>query len=168
SGTVVVSACASDSGGIAGVQFKVDGANLSAEDVTQPYSISWNTTAAANGPHTLTAVARDAAGNRTTSAGISVTVSNASGAGIAARYPGDVGIESDSSVLFVERFDESSLANLFTRWSDVLNGTAMSFSNDVPAGSPLAASLAIPWIGGGVSTGGHLYRQLTPSVTDTL
>ena len=38
----------------------------------------------------------------------------------------------------------------------------------MPPGSPLAASLTIPWIGGGASTGGHLYRQITPAVTDTL
>ena len=38
---------------------------------------SWQTTTAANGAHTLSAVARDTGGNTTTSAGISVTVSNA-------------------------------------------------------------------------------------------
>src|SRR5262245_56827510 len=43
SGTTVVSACAADQSGIAGVQFRVDGTNLGAEDVTPPYSISWNT-----------------------------------------------------------------------------------------------------------------------------
>ena len=39
------------------------GANIGAEDLTAPYSIAWNTTQTANGSHTLTAVARDAAGN---------------------------------------------------------------------------------------------------------
>jgi Bacterial Ig domain/Purple acid Phosphatase, N-terminal domain/Fibronectin type III domain/Bacterial Ig-like domain len=61
---------------VAGVQFRLDGAPLSAEGTGSPYSISWNTTTASNGSHTLTAVARDAAGNRTTSAAINVTVSN--------------------------------------------------------------------------------------------
>ena len=42
-----------------------------------PYSVSWNTATLANGSHTLTAVARDAAGNQKTSAGVTVTVSNA-------------------------------------------------------------------------------------------
>jgi len=36
------------------VQFKLDGANLPAEDLTPPYSLSWNTTTTSNGPHTLT------------------------------------------------------------------------------------------------------------------
>src|SRR5207247_5053135 len=39
-------------------------------------SVSWNTLLATNGSHTLTATARDAAGN-TLSAGITVTVDNA-------------------------------------------------------------------------------------------
>ena len=78
SGTAVtVAATASDNVGVAGVQFKLDGANLGAEDTTSPYSVPWNSTTATNGPHTLTAVARDAAGNTTTSAGRSVTVNNA-------------------------------------------------------------------------------------------
>jgi hypothetical protein len=61
------------------VQFKVDGANLGADDTTSPYSISWDTTTAVNGTHILTALARDAAGNQLTSASVSVSVTNASG-----------------------------------------------------------------------------------------
>jgi chitodextrinase len=73
---VTVSASASDNVGVAGVQFRLDGANLGAEDTTSPYSVSWDTTLVANGAHTLTAVARDAAGNTATSASISITVDN--------------------------------------------------------------------------------------------
>src|SRR6185436_13395615 len=58
---VSVSATATDDVGVVGVQFKLDGANLGTEDTASPYSTSWNTTPAANGSHTLTAVARDAA-----------------------------------------------------------------------------------------------------------
>jgi hypothetical protein len=76
-GTVPVSTSASDNVGVAGVQFRIDGANFGAEDTSAPYSVSWNTTGAANGSHTIAAVARDAAGNRTTSATVTVTVSNA-------------------------------------------------------------------------------------------
>jgi len=53
----------------------VDGANLGAEDTTAPYSVSWNASTASNGAHTLSARARDAAGNMTTSATVPVTVS---------------------------------------------------------------------------------------------
>ncbi len=76
SATVTVTANASDNVGVAGVQFQLDtGTNLGAEVTSAPYSVSWNTTGAANGSHTLTAVARDAAGNRASSA-VTVTVSN--------------------------------------------------------------------------------------------
>lgn len=76
SGTVVVTATAADAVGVVGVQFRLDGANLGVEDTTAPFSISWNTLTATNGTHTLSAVARDAAGNSTTSAGVIVTVAN--------------------------------------------------------------------------------------------
>jgi|GEM_PF-4205315 YD repeat-containing protein len=76
-GTVVVTATASDNVKVAGVQFKLDGTNLGAEDTAAPYSTGWNTTLTVNGQHVLTAVARDAAGNRTASIGASVLVANA-------------------------------------------------------------------------------------------
>jgi hypothetical protein len=76
SGTINVSANAADNTGVAGVQFLLDGVNLGAEDITAPYSVSWTTTTATNGNHTLTAKARDAAGNSTTSSAIVVNVSN--------------------------------------------------------------------------------------------
>ncbi|PYS08007.1 MAG: hypothetical protein DMG15_28445, partial [Acidobacteria bacterium] len=69
-------ATASDNVGVVGVQFKLDGANLGSEDASSPYMVSWNTATASDGAHSLTAVARDAAGNQTTSAGVSVTVNN--------------------------------------------------------------------------------------------
>ena len=77
SGTVPISANASDNTGVVGVQVMLDGVPLAAEVTAVPYAVSWNTTTATSGSHTLTAVARDGAGNRTTSAAVSVTVSNA-------------------------------------------------------------------------------------------
>jgi len=76
SGTITVSATASDNVRLAGVQFKLDGANLWTESLYAPYSTSWDSATAANGAHTLTAVARDAAGNTATSAAVLVTVNN--------------------------------------------------------------------------------------------
>ncbi len=75
-GTITVSANATDNVGVAGVQFKLDGANLGPVLTVAPYSTSWNTTTAVNGGHTLTAVAWDAAGNVATSAGVVVIVNN--------------------------------------------------------------------------------------------
>jgi hypothetical protein len=76
SGIVAVKASASDNRGVAGVQFRLDGASLGAEDTSAPYEIAWNTAGVPNGSHTLTAVARDAAGNSATSAPVTVTVAN--------------------------------------------------------------------------------------------
>jgi hypothetical protein len=76
SGSVAVSANASDNVGVASVQFMLDGGNLGSALTSSPYQISWDTTTAANGAHALTAVARDAAGNTATAVPVSVTVSN--------------------------------------------------------------------------------------------
>jgi hypothetical protein len=76
SGTTTVSATASDAVGVQSVQFRVDGNNTGAADTTSPYSLSWNTTGLTDGQHTLSAVARDAAGNTRTSANVVVTVDN--------------------------------------------------------------------------------------------
>ena len=76
SGTTTVSANATDNVGVASVQFTLDGANLGSALTTSPYQVSWDTTTATNGAHTLSAVARDAAGNVGNAPGVSVTVSN--------------------------------------------------------------------------------------------
>jgi len=75
SGTLLITAAAADNVGVAGVQFKADGANLGAEVPVAPYFAPWDTTRVSNGIHTVSAVARDAAGNLNTSA-ISAIVSN--------------------------------------------------------------------------------------------
>lgn len=76
SGLINLGAGASDDVGVAGVQFLVDGLAHGPEDTAPPYAASWNTAATNNGPHTLAARARDAAGNTTTTAPITVTASN--------------------------------------------------------------------------------------------
>lgn len=81
SGTITVSATSSDNVGVTGVQFQVDGVGVGALDTTAPYSVQWDTRTAANGAHSITAVARDAAGNSVTSAAVGVTVTNSSGSG---------------------------------------------------------------------------------------
>jgi glucose/arabinose dehydrogenase len=75
---VAVGVNASDNVGVAGVQLKVDGTYTGAEDTSAPYSINWNSLNSTNGLHNLTAVARDAAGNMTTSSAVPVNVFNGS------------------------------------------------------------------------------------------
>jgi Bacterial Ig domain/Abnormal spindle-like microcephaly-assoc'd, ASPM-SPD-2-Hydin len=81
SGTINVTASAADNVGMGSVQFQLDGVNLGSAATFSPYTTSWNTTAATNGAHTLRAIATDTSGNTTTSASVTVTVSNGAAAG---------------------------------------------------------------------------------------
>ena len=86
-GVVSLTANAADNVGVSGVRFRLDGADLGVEDTAAPYGIQWDTRLVPNGQHALTAVARDAAGNRTTATAVTVTVSNAAtGTGPVASY----------------------------------------------------------------------------------
>ncbi|MFN0089594.1 MAG: LamG-like jellyroll fold domain-containing protein [Acidimicrobiales bacterium] len=87
SGAVAVTAAAFDNVGVTSVQLLLDGAPLGAPLTAAPYTRTWQSDGAANGAHTLSATARDAAGNVGTAAPITVTVSNAIPAsGLVAAY----------------------------------------------------------------------------------
>jgi len=77
---VNLTASAADDRAVAGVQFQLDGQNVGPELTTDSpptkYTIAWDSTTMPNGAYTLTATARDAVGHMTTSAGVTVTVSN--------------------------------------------------------------------------------------------
>jgi chitodextrinase len=79
SGTVTISANASDASGIHDVEFLLDGVTIN-DDTTAPYSYAWDTTTTSNGQHSLTVRAHDNAGNfSNTSGAFVVTVANSSG-----------------------------------------------------------------------------------------
>ena len=80
SGSVTVSASASDNVGVSRVELFVDG-SLAGSDTSSPYAIAWNTTTASNGSHSLQTRAYDAAGNVGSSTAVGVTVSNATSGG---------------------------------------------------------------------------------------
>jgi beta-lactamase superfamily II metal-dependent hydrolase len=75
SGTVPVTASATDNVGVTRVEFYLDGV-LKNTDTASPYSWSWNTTSTPNGSHALVSKAYDAAGNFGTSLTVTVTVNN--------------------------------------------------------------------------------------------
>jgi hypothetical protein len=78
-GTISVSVSASDTGsGVAGVQLQVDGVPVVPVATTNPYTVSLNTAAFANGIHSLTASAWDFANNTANASPVSVTFSNPS------------------------------------------------------------------------------------------
>ncbi len=78
SGTITLSATASDNVGVTRVEFYVDGV-LKGTDTTSPYGMTLNSTTLANGSHTVATKAYDAAGNIGTSSAVSFSVSNGSG-----------------------------------------------------------------------------------------
>ncbi len=76
SGTITATAVADADLGVAGVQFYLDGSALGPEDTVVPYGADWDTRGATNGAHTLTARARDTAGNITVAQPVNVNVVN--------------------------------------------------------------------------------------------
>lgn len=74
-GTVTLSATATDNVGVTVVRFRANG-NLVGTSAAAPYAVEWDTTTVANGSVTITAEAQDAAGNVAQTAGMMVTVDN--------------------------------------------------------------------------------------------
>ena len=75
SGTVSVTASATDNVGVTKAEFYLNG-SLVATDTSTPYIYSWNTSAVAVGTYTLMVKAYDAAGNVGQSSNVAVTVVN--------------------------------------------------------------------------------------------
>ncbi len=81
-------------------------------------------------------------------------------------YPNDVGIESDSNVLYVEKF-EDGMTNIQSRYTDRINVGGMSLDTDVPSGSLGVYSLKMTSTQG-VNNGGHLFKKFTPGFDSTV
>ncbi|MEZ4869434.1 MAG: Ig-like domain-containing protein [Caldilineaceae bacterium] len=118
-GSQNVTASASDDHGVTQVEFFVDGASIGV-DTSAPYGVSWNTTTASNGGHTISATAKDTA-NQTSSTSVNVTVNNAAAGNVlyvSSTTNGNVGFAfNDEDIL---RFDPSTNSwSLFFDGSDV-------------------------------------------------
>src|SRR5439155_1270772 len=117
-GTIPVTASVSIVGSliVRGVQFKLDGGNLGGEDTSAPYSVSWDPSTTSEGPHPLTAVARDDAGNLTTSEPVTVTVSHAPPPPPPAAFaPGDVFVSLETGTVQWRKPDGTMNAELVGR-----------------------------------------------------
>ncbi len=120
SGSVTVSASATDNIGVVGVQIQVNGTDLGVEDATTPFSISWDTAGETPGQYSLTAIARDAAGNTTSSVPVLVTISEVA----KADFTSDL---------------TSGNAPLTVTFTDLSSGTPTSWSWDFGDGSSSTA-----------------------------
>jgi hypothetical protein len=108
---------------------------------------------------------------RRSSSGTVQILSNAQpaveGVGLATEYPGDIGIETDPDVLFVEMFEEADKTTLAANWTDYsLNPSA--FSSDVPSGSPGTQSLALTQQRTDPAATGTLFKNLGGQGTSPL
>jgi len=88
-------------------------------------------------------------------------------AGIASLYPGDVNIENDPDVLYVEKF-EDGIPNILSRYSDKKNIAGMSLDSDVPPGSVGGSSLKMTSKTGEVNDGCHLFKHFTSGFDSTV
>ncbi|PYT48458.1 MAG: hypothetical protein DMG43_16975, partial [Acidobacteria bacterium] len=129
SGTVTVTANATDNVSVASVQFQLDGASLGSLVTTAPYSASWDTTKSTGGPHTLSAIARDAAGNSATSASVTVTVNSATAPAISTQ-PGNQTVTAGQTATFT--VVASGTAPLAYQWqkngASITGATAASYT----------------------------------------
>ena len=128
SGTITLSATASDNVGVAKVEFRVDGV-LRGTDTTSPYSMSFDSTTIADGSHTLVATAYDAAGNNTASSPVSFTISNAAVQRIVngGYESGSTGWTATSGVIT----SSSGVAARTGTWKAWLNGYGTSHTDTV-------------------------------------
>lgn len=78
---------------------------------------------------------------------------------LAARYPGDIGIDAEPSVVWHENFAETDVSALARRYDDVSNANGMTLVADVPAAS--SGQHAVKMVSGGAAAATHLYKNFS-------
>jgi hypothetical protein len=138
SGTVALGATAADNVGVTDVTFSVDGSTIGTPDTAPPFMTSWDSRTMSAGSHTIRAVARDAAGNATTSAPVTVTVDNS------APPPAVIGI--DKQVVVKAKGTLTAPALTTTSSGDeVLAMVAMDGPNSARAQSATVSGGGLTW-----------------------
>ena len=191
SGTTLVTASATDDVGVNKVEFHLDGA-LQSTDTAVPYEWSWSTAGAANGSHSLTSKAYDAAGNSGSSAAIPVSVDNdttaplasitspAAGATVSATVLVAASASDDRGVVKVEFYLDGALASTDTtapyEWSWNTT-TASNASHSLTAkshdaagniGTSAAVSVTVSNAAAGTDIGGYKLSQANASLSYVL
>ncbi len=124
SGTVTLTATATDNVGVTGVQFLVNNTPFRSVDTSAPYTLTVNTTPADNGTYTVAALAGDAAGNIATSAPVTVIVAN----NVASELP-----PASSAPLFVGDYSTGDLS----QWPVIQNKLVNDPPKYYPGGYPV-------------------------------
>ncbi len=172
-GAVAVSANATDDTGVAGVQFLLDGAPLGAEVASGPYAVTWDTTGS-SGSHTLSARARDAAGNVSTADPITVTVgSSAPPPAAAVTSVALINADTDQPVAGFDPIAEGAVIQHSALPTSNLNIVARTSGGGIASvtfvlnGSTVRVENAAPYAIGGDS-GGDYWPWTLPSGAFTL
>ena len=130
SGTITLNATAADNAGVASVEFFIDAVSRGT-DTTAPYSMTFNSATLSNGTHALTARARDAAGNSTTSTAFNFTINNVAATVEQIRNPGfESGATNWTATSGVITNDASFAAHAGT-WKAWLNGYGATHTDSV-------------------------------------
>jgi hypothetical protein len=142
-GIVALLATASDEVGVAGVQFRVDGALVGTEDTISPYQVLWNTVAAGNGPHTVTAVARDVNGHTTTTSAGVIVVNDTTAPTVALTNPASGATVGGSVTLAAAAADDAGVVSVLF----LLDGMAIGAADTAP--------FELTWTTGAIANGTH-------------
>ncbi len=105
SGTIIITADATDDNGVVNVDFYIDGTFLSSDTVS-PYEASWNTETAAEGSHVIKAVVTDTA-SQTKSDQVNVVVDNVNDPPVADAGPDQTVIDNDGNGIEAVALDGS-------------------------------------------------------------
>jgi thermitase len=130
SATVTIQVSTGDNVGVTQVIYTLNGGSLGSSS-TAPFSYSWNTTGRANGTYTLSATARDAVGNQTSSS-INVTINNGDTTlpNITITAPGSGATVSGTSTITVSTSDNVGVTQVTYK----LNTTTLGSSGTAPFG----------------------------------
>jgi len=142
-GTLALTASATDNVAVTRVEFYVDGA-LGATSTSAPYGFNWNSKTVANGSHTLSAKAYDAAGNVGQSAPVTVSIFNDTTApAVAIVSPGNNSTAGRSLAVSASASDNVGV----TRVEFFVNGALKATSTSAPYG--------FSWNSGTVANGAY-------------
>lgn len=148
-GTITYSASATDNVGVTKLEFYVDG-TLKATYAASSYLYRWDTTQVANGSHTLTVKAYDAAGNVGQSSAVTITVNNP----VADATPPTVAISSPTS-----KYIYGSSVNISASASDNVAITKMELYIDGALKMTTSAkSFNWTWYTASYAKGTHLIK----------
>jgi hypothetical protein len=147
SGTVALSATASDNLGMKAVNFFYD-TTLIGSDTSAPYSINWDTSSVASGSHQLKAILIDDAGNTNTTNIATVTVANADliAPTVALTTPVTGAAVSGTITLAATASDNSGLSRV-----DFYQGSTL-------IGSDTTSPYAVTWDTGTVANGSYTLK----------